>query len=107
MHVTTICPIVYAITYIYFYSIYERRDCHISVVIDDVSFDEDQWFLANVKHSGFYRVAYDSHTFKQLADQLVENPYVSIHEIVRTKSDCILEACALKCMMFKKCYKEK
>ncbi len=60
----------------------ETRYYPLSVVIEDVAIDEDLWFLANVKHSGFYRVAYDSITFQQLADQLVENPYVSINGMV-------------------------
>ena len=51
---------------------------YLSVEIEDVPFGDDQWFLANIKHSGFYRVAYDNETFAQLIEQTVVNPYVGI-----------------------------
>ena len=50
---------------------------YISVDIEDVPFEEDEWFLTNIKHSGFYRVQYDNGSFQGLIDQLMENPYVS------------------------------
>ncbi len=53
-------------------------DTYFSVEIEDVEFGDDQWFLANIRHSGFYRVVYDNETFAQLIEQSVVNPYVGI-----------------------------
>ncbi len=50
---------------------------YISVNIEDVPFEEDDWFLTNIRHTGFYHVQYDSGSFERLIDQLTENPYVS------------------------------
>lgn len=47
-----------------------------------LNINKDQWFIGNIKHTGFYRVNYDEDNWKLLIDQLKQN-YQAIHEINR------------------------
>jgi len=53
------------------------------VVLNAYNASREDWIIANVKHSGFYRVNYDAHNWKLLVNQLNSDRFEMIDVINR------------------------
>jgi aminopeptidase N len=53
------------------------------VVLNSYNTSRDDWIIANIKHSGFYRVNYDAHNWQLLVNQLNSDRFELIDVINR------------------------